>query len=236
MDIERLRSYTKWHHFVNEIEYDAPADPWRLLRVDPTTVEHYTNEIRLNWGLGRIEGGDWDRKKNCNPLSETTTYKGLKQRFEDGYDWEETAHYQQAKEQFENGSTVRGYDSLDEFRNVRCEYIDELFHSIVENGYRPNAEATHEKATQENVFEDAYVHHLEPLVVISRSGDIYLAEGYHRFIIALIRDLDEIPVYVLCRHEQWQRIRDRVHDTPVSDLPFELEEYSDHPDLQNDLL
>jgi hypothetical protein len=194
MSLDQLRSYTKWHRFVNEQEYDAPADPWKLLRVDPTTVEQYNHEIGLNWGLGRIEGGDWDRERNCHSLDETVISKGLTQRFEKGYDWEETVLYQRAKEQFENGGTSRGYNSLEKYRNTRCEYIDGLFHSIAQDGYRPNEEATHEKPTRDNPFEDAYAHHLEPLVVIGRSGEIYWSEGYHRLVIASILDIDEIPV------------------------------------------
>ena len=236
MDIEQLRLYTKWHYFANKKDYDAPADPWKLLQIDPTTVRYDNHEIRLNWGLGRVKGGNWDDKENCNLLSEGPIYRGLNQRFEENYDCEETILYQKLKETFEDGGTVRGYTSLEEYRNIRCEHIDKLFHSIEETGYRPNKEATHEKPAIDNPFEDAYVHYLEPLVVIGRSGDIYLTEGYHRFILAPIAGINEIPVYVSCRHEQWQRVRDQVHDTPASNLPSKLNVYSDHPDLRNFVL
>ncbi|WP_435159616.1 hypothetical protein [Haladaptatus sp. DFWS20] len=158
----------------------------------------YTSEIRLSWGLGRVAGGDWDHDENCNRLRETTTYRGLKQRFEERYDWEETALYRRAKRRFEIGSTVRRYDSIEAYRNSRCEYLDELYHSIKRDGYRPNKVAGHD-----NPHEDAYAHKLDPLVVIGRSGEICWTEGYHRFVIASILDIDEIPVYVLCRHEEW---------------------------------
>ncbi|WP_245799870.1 hypothetical protein [Haladaptatus litoreus] len=161
-------------------------------------------------------------------MRETTTYRGLKQRFEEGYDWEETALYRRAKKQFEEGGTVRGYESIEEYRNVRCEYLDELYQNIKQDGYRPN-----EKAGHDNPHEDAYAHHLEPLVVIGSSGDIYWIEGYHRFTIASILNIGEIPVCVLCRHEKWQRIRDRIYNTPTSELPSELETYLGHPDAQD---
>lgn len=233
MDLHRFRYYTEWHQFSNKKEYDAPADPWKLLRVTPANVEHYSSEIGLNWGLGRVEAGDWDREENRNRLSETAIYRGLKQRFEDGDDWEETALYQRAKSQFESGGTARGYESLEEYREIRCEYIDDLFRSIERDGYRPNEAATHDGAAHDNPYEDAYAHHLEPLVVVGRSGEIYWAEGYHRLVIASILDVDEIPVYVLCRHEKWQRVRDRIHDTPVLELPSELEAHLNHPDVRD---
>jgi hypothetical protein len=69
-------------------------------------------------------------------------------------------------------------------------------------------------------------------VVIARDGEIYWTEGYHRFAIASLLDVEEIPVYVLCRHEAWQEIRDRVAGTPQSDLSPELTAHLDHPDLQ----
>lgn len=233
MNLDQFRYYTDWHSFVNEKRYDKPAAPWDLLRVNSASVGHYNPEIRLNWGLGRIEAGDWDREDNCIPLDEITIYRGLTQRFENGFDWEETALYQRAKEAFETDGRFRGYNNLAAYTDVRCKYVDELFHSIKRDGYRPNREATHEKPTQDNPFEDAYAHHLEPLVVIGRSGEIYWCEGLHRFTIASILDIDEVPVSVLCRHKHWQQTRDRVYNALTSDHLSELEISLDHPDLQD---
>jgi len=233
MDVERLRYYSRWHRFANERRYDGPADPWKLLDVDPNAVETYNSELRLNWGVGRVQGGDWDREEHCTPLQETNTCRGLRQRFEAGCDWEETDLYRQAEERIEECGTARGYDSIEAFRDVRCEHIDDLYHSIEQEGYRPNEAATHETPADASAFEDAYVHHLEPLVLVGRDGDIYLTEGLHRFTIASILDLEEIPVYVLCRHEQWQRVRDRLHDVPVANWPDESGVDADHPDLQD---
>jgi len=237
MNLGRFRRCTRWHHHANRRAYDAPADPWKLLPVSPDAVTYYTDELRLDRGLGRVQGGDWDREEHCRPFRETTLYRGLEQRFEEGRDWEETALYRRAKEEFERGETVRGYESLREFRAVRCEYIDELFHSIEREGYRPNAAATHEKAAEDNSFEDAYANHLEPLVVIGRDGEVHWTEGNHRFAIASILGLDAVPVYVLCRHEHWQRVRDRMHDArdgaAATDLPSDLEAHLGHPDLRD---
>lgn len=233
MDLDRFDSYTRWHEAVNERTYRAPADPWRLLPVDPTAVTRSTNELRLDLGLGRVQGGDWDREEHLEPLRESTTYRGLVQRFEAGRDWEETALYRRAEARFERGETFRGYESLEAFRTVRCEFLDDLFRSIERDGYRPNEAAGHEPATRDNPFEDAYANHLEPLVAIGRSGEVYWCEGYHRLIIASILDLDEIPVYVLCRHEQWQGVRDRIDAVGLSELPSDVDVDRGHPDLQD---
>lgn len=229
MDRERLRYYAEWHRYANERRYEAPPDPWEPIDVDPERIEHYVG-ARLNWGLGRIEGGDWDRESDRYALRETATYRGLVERFEEGRDWEETAIYERAKAGFENGRPVRGYDSLDEFRRVRCPYLDELYERIRTEGYRPNRRAGHENpAAADNAFEDAAVHHLEPLVTIARDGEILLTEGVHRVSIADVLGLDSVPVQVLRRHEQWQEVRDRIHGS--SGDPPDLDSIGDHPDL-----
>jgi len=233
MNLRQFRYYTRWHQFANRQRYAAPAEPWRLVRVSPTSVEHYTSECRLDWGMGQVEDGDWDREGDRNRFEETTLYRGLEQRFVDGREWEETALYERAKAQFEDGGTVRGYGSLAEFRNVRCEYVDDLFRRIEAEGYRPNAQADHESASDDNPSEAAYAHRLEPLVVVGRAGEMYWAEGYHRLAIASILDLDEIPVYVLRRHEEWQRVRDEIHGASGPELPPELESHRDHPDVRD---
>lgn len=231
MELDRFQYYTDWHQYANGSAYDAPADPWTLLPVSPDDVTYCTNALRLNWGLGRVQGGDWDRSENRRPIRETTLYRGLEQRFVESRDWEETALYQRVEGQFETDETVRGYDSLAAFRTVRCEYIDDLFHTIEREGYRPNADATHEKASDDNPWEDAYANHLEPLVVIGRDGEVIWTEGYHRFTIASILEIEEIPVYVLCRHERWQAIRDQISVSSAGALSSELEAQLEHPDV-----
>lgn len=232
MDLDTLRYYSRWHQHVNQQVYDAPADPWSPIHIDPTTIDSHNQEVRLNWGLGRVEAGDWDNEEACQPLHETVIYEGLVQRFEAGCEWEETSLYERAAARFEDGDSVRGYESLEAYRRVRCGYLDDLFDTICEEGYRPNTASNHVPATSENPFEDAYVHHLEPLVVIDRDGGIHLSEGFHRVILAAIIGVDTIPVQVLCRHSGWQQTRDQLSETPRSELSTENLNRLGHPDLQ----
>lgn len=227
MSFRRFRYYTRWHQFANRRRYAAPADPWTPIWVDPAAVEYYAT-VSLEWGLGRVRDGDWDRPSNCDLLRETTTAKGLRQRFEEGRAWEDTALHERAAEQFSEGTDVRGYESLDRFRDERLDSLDELFESIRRDGYRPNYETTDDDPTEVGRVQD-----LEPLVCIGRSGHVRWNEGYHRLVIAKILGVEAIPVYVVRRHRQWQRKRDEISETPVADLSPELDADTDHPDMRD---
>jgi len=231
MELDRLRYYTRWHAAANDRRYRAPADPWDPIRIDPGELTHHTQTLRLDRGLGRVEGGDWD-VDGREPLRETAVYRSIRRRY-DGDPWEETPLYRRAEERFEAGERVRGYEGVDEYRRVRCAYLDGLIRSIEEEGYRPNAEVQHEPASTWNEFETAYTHHLEPVVAIGRDGGVQLCEGFHRAATASVLELDGIPVNVLCCHEEWQRIRDRaVSDSSAAtgqELPIDSRV---HPDLR----
>lgn len=247
MDLDTFRYYTRWHHTANRRRYRAPPDPWRLVRVAPGDVDAYTGALPLTHGLGRVRGGDWDRDENRSALRATDTYRGLRQRFEDGRAWEDTALYEQAADRLADQPHVRGYDSLDAFRETRLPYLDDLHESIATDGYRANAHAPadaptddttaarpergHDPADPDNPFETAYASKLEPLVVVDRDGDVVWTEGYHRFAIADLVGVDAVPVQVLCRHVDWQRVRDAVARDGVDavDLPAGVD--ATHPDL-----
>lgn len=230
MDLSTFNQYTAWHDEINRRQYDAPADPWRLVEVPPTELTNFTNELRLNWGLGRVQSGDWDINGDDKLLRETTLYRSLERHFEDGVPWKQTELYEHAAQQIDSRGQFRGYESLDVFRQRRCEYIDELYMYIKNEGYRPNETEGHQPA-DDNAFEDAYANHLEPLVVIDRTGELLLTEGFHRFTIADLLQLDAITVYVLCRHVEWQRTRDRVAGGQSDEFLEELSSLRCHPDL-----
>jgi hypothetical protein len=230
---ERFQQRSEWHAVGNERAFDAPADPWRLVDVAPGRIEHWNDALDLHWGLGRVQSGDWDAADHCRPVRDLTNYRALRQRFADGRDWAETALYETAASAFADGDSFRGYDSLDAFETERLAYLDDLYASIRDDGYRPNCDADHDPASDGNEFEDAYVHHFEVLVTIGRDGEVFLTEGVHRFAIADLLGLDAIPVQVLCRHADWQALRDRLATTPRADWPPWLREHATHPDVRD---
>lgn len=212
----RLR-YRKQRHL-----YDAPAHPYKVLHVDLADVVFFNEAIDTKWGLGIIKGGEWDDRANCNPIRSTTHYRGLKQRFEEGYDWEDTEYYQ------------RRINSLTDIQEKRLGYIESLYEDITENGYRPNYEAGHNAPNvggRQGHFR--HLHSLEPLVLIGRDGEMYLTEGFHRVAIAKLVDIENIPVNVLARHEKWQQIRETLHDNPELIATPDFNQHATHPDLRD---
>ena len=227
MDLDTFRYYSGWHDQVNRQLYDAPADPERFLQVDPTAVEHCVPGIGL-YGLGRVEGGDWDR--DPRPLGEIPGYHGIVERFDRGRDWEETRLVEWVRARIEAGERPRNYADLEAFLDQRCRYLDDLYERIATEGYRPNAEVGHDNpSADDNPYEDAYAHHLEPLVAVGRDGEILWAEGFHRLAIAAVQGIDAIPVSVVCRHREWQRLRDELATS--ENPPERAAHYRDHPDL-----
>ncbi|PSP20294.1 hypothetical protein BRC62_00215 [Halobacteriales archaeon QH_10_67_13] len=132
-----FRSYTAWHHHANRTLYEAPADPWSQIRVDPTVPDQFTI-VSLLWGLGRVRDGDWDRPENCSELTETRMYDGLYQHFVQGRDWEETAYHDWVTETIDSDGHFRGYKTVETVVEERYPAVDELYERIREDGYRAN--------------------------------------------------------------------------------------------------
>lgn len=227
--------YTTVRYRIQGVKYAAPANPYRPIWVDLNDVTRQTQSFEKVWGLGQIRGGDWDRPEYCEPIAQEDVYKGLKQRFEQGCDWEETAYYAVAKRWFENSDPVWGYTDLDHFRDVRCRYVDELFRTIREEGYQPNYAGEH-RVPENDVrsSKERFSQRLEPLVTIGRDGTVYWKDGFHRLAIADVLGIDSIPVNVLGRHRAWQRVRDEFASVEdVTELDLALRAIAAHPDLQD---
>ncbi len=230
-----LSLITEIRYRYQRIRYDAPAQPYKPIWINPSSIDHWNRGSGWLWGLGRIKGGTWDRRKNCKPLDDLRIYTGLRQRFEEGREWEDTIYYEQAKETIETDGSIAGYTDIEDYREIRCHYVDNLFTTIRDEGYRPNFKGYHNvpKCDKRKTTWWFWTR-LEPLVVIGRDGEIYLNDGTHRFTIARILGIDSIPANVLCRHHEWQRIRDKFDAVDdVCELNPSLQSYACHPDLQD---
>lgn len=207
------------------------TDPYEAISVDPSSVTTFNVSLDDALGLGRIVDGSWDTVEH--PLEEIYIYSGLCQRFEEGRCWSDTDYVRFARDQIEANGSWSGYEGIDQFIDVRCAYVDELYERIRSDGYQPNSQRSHDVPERSvKAGRARYIHELEPLVVIARDGEIQLRDGFHRVTIAKLLGIAEIPVLVLARHTQWQHRREEYlrsqHDQhgPNGTDPPDV-----HPDL-----
>lgn len=149
----------------------------------------------------------WGRVSNCNwdeaPLEERTRYKSLRRHFNDGVSWEDLPL-----------DTNRGHKK------------DQVFEKISSNGYRSQREL-------HPIWNPFRKRDYEIGVVIDADGGIkWIGYGQHRLIIAKLLDLEEVPVQVHIRHQEWQNVRDELRTaSSVADLSDQVRRQLNHPDL-----
>ena len=222
------RSYVRARAIVNAVRYDAPIEPYRLIRVDPADIKVARESPEAKFRLaGAVVGGDWDRTDRR--FENYDVYRAYARHFEDGVPWEETEFFDRIVGMLEEGAVKWGCSTEAEFRE-RCERIDELYASIEENGYRsqeelragdvPDPIKSGARLKTERLKDEIAVH-------VARDGDLLFEDGRNRLSIAKLQGIDAVPVRVLRRHERWQAIRDAYvrGDDRVRDC-------GDHPDLR----
>ncbi|TYL39305.1 hypothetical protein CV102_08490 [Natronococcus pandeyae] len=205
------------------------ADPYKLLYVDPDRIEYHVNRTSSPRVFGTVSGGDWDQQRE--PIAGVDVYESLVQRFRHGAPWEDTELYEALLEEPTGRLWTRACES-DEERLSRLREIDELHQAIATEGYLTQRELLGRDAGATQSLNNEACHPVlnEVGVNIGRDGALlWRHRGLHRLSIARILDLERIPVVVLARHREWQRIRDRVR-TRVSGLE---ETVTSHPDLRN---
>lgn len=135
---------------------------------------------------GTVRAGDWDRKRD--PFSKLLIYRGIRERFEQGHDWEETTYYTSLRDRFssEGWSKPRSEALAAE----RCERIEAVYETIRSEGYRSQRE-----------LNGNPLH--EITVNVARDGELlYNCEGRHRLSIAKVLGVERIPVLKLVSHSE----------------------------------
>ena len=141
-------------------------------------------------------------------------YQLFESRYVDGKDWSELP--------YENTSGRRR---------------DKLHQAIKNEGYKSQWELQKSKKN-DNTLTEYYINagitvdrDVEVGIGIDRDGSIvFVRDGKNRLCISKLLDLEEIPVQVRIRHEEWQAIRDDIRN---SNLPIEQSNHQNHPDLQD---
>lgn len=207
-------------------------DPHETIQVDATKIsyklDHASKVKRARlYGLGQIESGNWESEQNLKPVDEVVKIKGLIQRFDEQKSWSDTEYYDYLREKYKKRKHDKyGFESCNEYLSANFEAYESLYQNIKENGYIEGHDKSRNRPGSSHPIRDQ----LEVLVAIGHNGDIYFWDGHHRFAVARVLEID-IPVQVVCRHRQWQELRDTIHtDGWKNDYPDRLR---NHPDLQD---
>lgn len=197
-------------------KYNVP-DPEEIYWIHPNRIVYHTNYIKegdpdfkdrvfdMIKDKGAIYGGNWDI--TTHKFSELDVFKAFEQRIKYGVRWEETAFYNNELNQIRAGRMTWGCENAKDW-NERCQYLDALIQSIKEQGYR--------LAHQVSVIGGAIAPFLrkemslEITVNIGRNGQYFFQASRHRLAIAKILGLKTIPVKVLVRHKEWQKLRENL--------------------------
>jgi hypothetical protein len=227
------RAYVRLRWLANRLRYDAPPAPYRLIEVDPATIERIVPVPGPKFtNAGAVVGGDWDRTDER--FEETDVFRAYERHFEAGVPWQATEFYDRVVREIESGQPRWGCRSRHEF-DERCERLDRLYERIATEGYRTQPEIRADGGSDpiegdrdtENGRElktEQFKH--EVAVNVARDGEVCFADGRNRLSIAKLLDLDSVPVRVLRRHRRWQAVRDAA--TRGDPIP---PEHSSHPDL-----
>jgi len=190
-----------------------PADPFTVRPIDPDRVGHvtvYTDAVdKAQDGeqhpvftppdarfagffrtarAGAVLRGEWDRRSL--PFEEYLPYVGLRRRFVEGVDWEDTRYYRNVVDCITGGAPLWGCETEAEFRE-RCAELDGLYERIDREGYRSAGE-----------LRDGKLRYDEVAVNVGRDGHLLFNDGKHRLSIAKILDVDAVPVRVIVRHQE----------------------------------
>lgn len=186
---------------------DTTLDEFHFVMVDPKSIQLDFRSMPLPL-LGEhavigCGGGNWDR--STIRFDEKSVVKAIRERFIEGISWSETSQYRLAITRADRGLPAWNDCRTREDIDRRCDYLDDLFASILEHGYK----------SQQELFEEAhsddftpFVHRVDNYILpdelrlaISRDGElIRIAHGRHRLAIAQILDIDQIPAIVQIIH------------------------------------
>jgi len=192
-------------------------DPFKIIHVDPQDIERHCTKFDKWSSVGRIEGGAWDN--DLCQISQKIKYKAVKNHFCNEVPWEETGIIGHLHSQLreEKRSSVDGCSNRPQL-NSRYRQIDNIYEDMKESGYEREK---HEKS-------DCITVH------IGRDGElIFAGNGWHRLTMAKILGLDEIPVWVLVRHKEWQKLCDEIYESSsLESLDEDIKPYVHHPDMK----
>lgn len=202
-----IRIYAKIHCDQNQQKGTTPGLIW----VKPNTI---TEAIKPGFHrypelICGVMAGRWD--ENTVAFEGLTSYRSIRDHFENGVAWEDTEYYQIMLAKVEQGIEWQHCTTQEDVKD-RFRQIDALYESIKDHGYKTQREIADERTGDPNGDDYPLDKGLEPteqsiydeiIVNIGRDGQLIFEDGRHRLSIAKLLDVEKVPVTVLVRHTQY---------------------------------
>lgn len=210
-------------------------DPSRVYWISPKRIVYHTNYLKNRdaetvpfsdrvFGpemRGQVVDGNWDITNW--KFTDLGVYQAFQKRIEQGMEWEDTEFYRGVLRQAESGKSVWSIKNRDDL-DRRCRYLDSLYESIKNEGYRLNRNIHYSAAAKNTAFDEIDVN-------IGRNGEYLFQNGVHRLSIAKILGVKCVPVMVFVRHKKWQDFREFVISYSKRQPTHKLYQPIVHPDL-----
>jgi|GEM_PF-2311362 len=197
------------------------ADPFKIIWVNPHEIE-YISDIEMESYLTSLHYGRvLDISNNTSVKhKELLDIKGLEFFIKGEKEWDETnlpKDFQEIGRKWASSEQERKAS----FRNLA---------KLLKQSYLPQRQLWHENSTDllRKCNDSMFPFVNEITVSIDKQGKFLKQKtegGRHRLAISKILDLDEVPVIVMARHIEWQKVRNDVRAGKIS-----VDDFS-HPDL-----
>ena len=166
---------------------------------------------------GKVIDGKWDLTDY--KFSNLLVYNAFKERIEDGAEWQNTQFYKFILRAAESGRHFWGIQNQSDL-NERCNFLDSLYESIKDNGFRLNRSICDSNSTYDEID-----------VNIGRNGEYLFQNGVHRLSMAKILGINYVSVMVFVRHKEWQDFREYAISYAKQQRRGRLYQPIVHPDL-----
>jgi len=214
-------------------KYEAPLYPFKILEIKPSIIKERMKKSasfkKTNYFLPSVKEGNWHNQ--TLPFEEHYNFKGLKQHFKEDLPFKDTILYKKTVKGVKNQSEIYDYHCDSEKELIkRLNNIDKLYSQIKEQGYLKQSEIKKKniKVNKSITIDDKLVELNEITVNIGPKGEFIFEDGQHRLGIAKLLELEKVPVRILVRHQEWQKLRDTAVKNPEK-LP---ENFKNHPDIK----
>lgn len=205
----------KYVLFRLRLMHNTPRDipsPARIYWISPNRIMYHTNYLKNSSTKampfadrvfdpkmrGKVVDGNWD----ITPykFTDLVVYNSFKKRIEDRAEWQDTEFYRGMLKQALSARPVWGVRNKDDL-DKRCKYLDSLYQSIKNDGYRLNRDI--DVSAKTATYDEIEVN-------IGRNGEYLFQNGVHRLSIAKILGIKSVPIMVFVRHKKWAEFRQFV--------------------------